>query len=98
MADPYMTVCLVTPGGVVVKPFADGHLTMRSCLGYLQAEDAVLAEMRQAQQGPCEPVPWASGAARDEATASIRDRGDLDEGTRADLLEWVAATPFYEDA
>ena len=94
MADPYMTICLVTPGGVVTKPFADGHLTMRSCLGYLQAEDSVLAEMREGH----EPVPWASGAARDEALASIRGRGDIDEATRAELLGWVAATPFYEDA
>ena len=58
----------------------------------------MLAEMRRAQRDPCEPVPWASGAARDEALASIRERGDIDEATRADLLEWVAATPFYEDA
>ncbi|MCC5957691.1 MAG: hypothetical protein JJU07_16445 [Natronohydrobacter sp.] len=94
MTDPYMTVCLVTPGGVVVKPFADGtHLTMRSCLGYLQAEDAVLAEMRAGH----DPVPWASEAARYEAMASIRERGDLDEGTRADLLAWVGGTPYYAD-
>ena len=34
MPDPYPHVTLVSPGGVLTKPFADGtHLTMRVTLG-----------------------------------------------------------------
>ncbi len=94
MPDPYPHVTLVSPGGVLTKPFADGsHLTMRVTLGYLFGEEGVLTEMRERR----EPVPWENEEARDTALASIRTRIDIEDDVRADLLEWVGASPFYED-
>lgn len=94
MPDPYPHVTLVSPGGVLMKPFADGsHLTMRVTLGYLFGEEGVLTEMRERR----EPVPWENERVRGEALESIRTRIDLEEDVRADLLEWIGASPFYED-
>lgn len=93
MTDPYPHVTLVSPGGVLTKPFADGtHLTMRVTLGYLFGEEGVLTEMRERR----EPVPWESAGIRDEALESIRTRIDVEDDVRADLLVWVEGTPFYE--
>lgn len=93
MPDPYPHVTLVSPGGVLTKPFADGsHLTMRVTLGYLFGEEGVLTEMREGR----EPVPWENKRVRDEAMASIQSRIDIEDDVRADLLEWVGASPYYE--
>lgn len=93
MPDPYPHVTLVSPGGVLTRPFADGtHLTMRVTLGYLFGEEGVLTEMRKRR----EPVPWENERVRDEALESIRTRIDLEDDVRADLLQWVGASPYYE--
>lgn len=93
MPDPYPHVTLVSPGGVLTKPFADGsHLTMRVTLGYLFGEEGVLTEMQERR----EPVPWENERVRDEAVESIRTRIDLEDDIRADLLEWVGDSPYYE--
>ncbi|MEL6467758.1 MAG: hypothetical protein AAFQ58_22555 [Pseudomonadota bacterium] len=94
MPDPYPHVTLVSPGGVLTKPFADGsHLTMRVTLGYLFGEEGVLTEMQEWR----EPVPWENERVREEALEAIRTRMDVEEDVRADLLEWVVASPYYED-
>ena len=94
MPDPYPHVTLVSPGGVLTKPFADGtHLTMRVTLGYLFGEEGVLTEMQERR----EPVPWENQRVRDEALESIRTRIDVEDDVRAELLDWVEASPFYED-
>ena len=94
MPDPYPHVTLVSPGGVLTKPFADGsHLTMRVTLGHLFGEEGVLTEMQERR----EPVPWENERVRDEALESIQSRIDIEDDVRADLLEWVAASPYYED-
>lgn len=68
---------------------------MRICLGYLHdPDDGVLAEMKAKH----DPVPWQSSKVREEATWSVETWGDLDEETRAKLLVWIAATPYFEDA
>jgi hypothetical protein len=83
----------VSPGGVLTKPFADGsHLTMRVTLGYLFGEEGILTEMRERR----EPVPLENERVRDEALESIRTRMDVEDDVRADLLEWVGASPYYE--
>lgn len=93
MPDPYPHVTLVSPGGVLTRPFADGtHLTMRVTLGYLFGEEGVLTEMRERR----EPVPWENVRVRDEALDSIRSRIDIEDDLRAGLLEWVAGSPYYE--
>lgn len=93
MSKPYPHVTLVSPGGVLTKPFADGtHLTMRVTLGYLFGEEGVLTEMRERR----EPVPWENQRVRDEALEAIRTRIDVEDDVRADLLSWVEGTPFYE--
>lgn len=93
MTDGAVHVTLVSPGGVLTKPFADGtHLTMRVTLGYLFGEEGVLTEMRERR----EPVPWESEQARETALTSIRSRIDLEDDVRADLQDWVAASPYYE--
>lgn len=84
----------VRPGGVATKTFADGAETMRICLGYLHdPDDGILAEMKAEH----DPVPWQSAKVRDEAILAVEARGDLDDETRARLLEWIAATPYFED-
>lgn len=93
MPNPYPHVTLVSPGGVLTKPFADGtHFTMRVTLGYLFGEEGVLTEMRERR----EPVPWENQRVRDEALEAIRTRIDVEDDVRADLLSWVEGTPFYE--
>ena len=85
----------VRPGGVATKTFADGAETMRICLGYLHdPDDGVLAEMKAKH----DPVPWQSAKVRDEAILMVETRGDLNEEKRAELLEWIAATPYFADA
>tara|TARA_R110002074_G_scaffold49179_4_gene125539 strand:+ start:693 stop:968 length:276 start_codon:yes stop_codon:yes gene_type:complete len=87
-------ITLVRPGGVATKTFADGAETMRICLGYLHdPDDGILAEMKAEH----DPVPWQSAEVRDEAILAVEARGDLDDETRARLLEWIAATPYFED-
>ncbi|KHQ53599.1 hypothetical protein [Mameliella alba] len=93
MPNPYPHVTLVSPGGVLTKPFADGtHLTMRVTLGYLFGDEGVLTEMRERR----EPVPWENQRVRDEALEAIRTRIDVEDDIRADLLAWVEGTPFYQ--
>ena len=93
MPDPYPHVTLVSPGGVLTRPFADGsHLTMCVTLGYLFGEEGVLTEMLERR----EPVPWENERVRDEALESIQSRIDIEDDVRADLLEWVGASPYYE--
>lgn len=88
-------VTLVRPGGVATKTFADGAATMRLCLGYLHdPDDGLLAEM----QAKHDPVPWASKAVRDEASQAVETRSDLKVETRSQLLDWIATTPYFEDA
>ena len=43
-------------------------------------------------------VPWQSAKVRDEAIWAVERRQDLDEKTRARLLDWIAATPYFEGA
>lgn len=88
-------ITLVRPGGVATVVFANGAVTQRLCLGYLHdPDDGVLAEMK----APHDPVPWASESVRDEAMQAVSARKDLDDETRTQLLEWIAATPYFEDA
>lgn len=95
---PEVQLCVILPCGTVTLPFADGTITCRSAVGHLHTpETGLLAEMRRAKHGPCEPVPWRSAAVRDAAMAEVERHGDLDDATRAALLEWIAATPYYED-
>lgn len=87
-------VTLVRPGGVATKTFADGSAAMRICLGYLHdPDDGLLAEMKAEH----DPVPWASRAVRDEAEEAVSVRADLKSETQAELLEWIASTPYFED-
>ena len=91
--DPYLTVMLVTPGGVVTRPFADGHLTMRTCVGHIHdREDGLIAELEAGR----EPVPWESVEVRDDAIFAVETRLDVDDPLRERLLEHVRATPYYE--
>lgn len=88
-------VTLVRPGGVATKTFADGAAAMRICLGYLHdPDDGLLAEMKAKH----EPVPWASRAVRDEAVQAVSMRTDLKDEVKAEVLEWMARTPYFEDA
>lgn len=94
-----VTVTFVSPGGIAVKPFAEGYLTMRVGLGHVEAEDGGL--MAEAALGR-QPVPWASREVRDEAIAELRRRAKAAEGeeraTLVRLLEHVRRTPYYEGA
>lgn len=93
-----ITVTYVSPGGVACRPFAEGYLTMRVCLGHVyHVEDGLEAEVALG----CEPVPWASHKVREEAIAELRRRASGAEGedrpTLVRLLEHVKRTPYYED-
>lgn len=93
--EPDVRVTLVRPGGVSVQTFADGAACMRICLGYLHdPDDGLLAEMKAEQ----DPVPWASAGLRDEAAQAVSVRADLKDDVRGQLLAWIAATPYFEDA
>lgn len=95
MTEHSSQITFVRPGGVATKVFADGAETMRVCLGYLHdPDDGVLAEMKAGH----DPVPWQSAKVRDAAIMAVEARADLDDETRARLLEWIAATPYFEDA
>lgn len=94
MTEHSSQITFVRPGGVATKVFADGAETMRVCLGYLHdPDDGVLAEMNARH----EPVPWQSAKVRDEAIGAVERRKDLDDETRSQLVEWILATPYYED-
>lgn len=95
MTEHTSQITFVRPGGVATRAFADGAETMRICLGYLHdPDDGLLAEMNAKH----DPVPWQSAKVRDEAIWAVERRQDLDEKTRARLLDWIAATPYFEDA
>ncbi|MGH1414795.1 MAG: hypothetical protein ACRBB0_15005 [Pelagimonas sp.] len=94
MTEHSSQITLVRPGGVATQTFADGAETMRISLGYLHdPDDGVLAEM----QANHDPVPWQSAQVRDEAISAVEARGDLDEQTRAALLDWIKETPYFEN-
>jgi len=93
-----ITIAYTSPGGIAVKPFADGYLAMRVCLGHIHhLEDGLLAELR----GSREPVPWQNATVREEAIETLRRRARrADDGERsalARLIEHVQRTPYYED-
>ena len=95
MTDGAVHVTIVRAGGVATVKFADGYETMRVALGYLHDPgDGLVVEMDEGR----EPVPWQSARVRDEAAFSVETRLDLDDETRERLLEWIAATPYFEDA
>ncbi|WP_299955391.1 hypothetical protein [uncultured Roseobacter sp.] len=95
MTDSAVHVTIVNAGGVATVKFADGYETMRVALGYLESSaDGLIAEIDEGR----EPVPWQSAQVRDEAMEAVERRQDLDGKTRARLLEWIAATPYFEDA
>lgn len=92
-----ITIAYTSPGGIAVKPFADGYLAMRVCLGHIHhVEDGLMAELC----GSREPVPWQNAAVRDEAVEMLRWRArkaDGDERSElARLVTHVMATPYYE--
>jgi len=95
MTEHTSQITFVRPGGVATRIFADGAETMRICLGYLHdPDDGVLAEMKAKH----DPVPWQSAQVRDESMRAVGARADLDDETQAQLLEWIAATPYFEDS
>lgn len=94
MSDaPEVRVTIVKPGGTATVKFSDGYETMRVATGYLHdPDDGLIAEMRMGR----EATPWASRAVRDDAAWSVELRGDLDDETRRDLLDWIASTAFFD--
>ncbi len=96
MSDaPEVRVTIVRPGGTATLTYADGNETMRVATGYLYDPiDGLLAEMHAGR----EPTPWQSKAVRDDATWAIETRLDLDDATRRELMDWIAATPFFANA
>ena len=94
MTEHSSQITFVRPGGVATQSFADGAETMRICLGYLHdPDDGVLAEMKAEH----DPVPWQSAQVRDGAIMTVQTRADLDDETRAQLLDWIKATPYFEN-
>ena len=95
MSDDAIQVTVVRAGGTATVKFADGYETMRVATGYLHDPgDGLIAEMREGRDA----APWASRAVRDEAAWSVEVRGDLDDATRRDLLDWIAGTAYFEGA
>ena len=94
-----VTVTYTSPGGIAVRPYADGYLAMRVCLGHVDhAEDGLVGEVERGR----EPVPWQDRAVRDEAIAELRRRARKSEGDQRSalikLVEHVRNTPYYEAA
>ena len=92
-----ITVTYVSPGGVACRPFADGYLTMRVCLGHIQhGEDGLQTEVARRR----DPVPWASKKVRKEAIAELGRRVEgaegVDQAGLVRLLEHVRRTPYYD--
>lgn len=93
MTDGAVHVTIVKPGGTATVKFSDGYETMRVATGYLHDQhDGLIAEMTEGRDA----TPWASRALRDEAAWSVEVRGDLDDATRRDLLDWIAGTAYFE--
>jgi len=94
-----ITVIYTSPGGIAVRLYADGYLTMRVCLGHVgHAEDGLMTEVVQKR----EPVPWKDHTVRDNAMVELRRRarkadGD-DRSALVKVLEHVRFTPYYDDA
>ena len=91
------TVVFVSPGGVACKPFAEGYLTMRVCLGNPHdVEDGLEVQLDRGW----EPIPWETRAVRDDALAELRRRASGAEGDARSrlvrLIEHVRRTPYYE--
>lgn len=92
-----VTITYTSPGGIAVKPFADGYLAMRVCLGHTHhAEDGLMTELETGR----EPVPWQNSDVRNEAIAALRQRAKATEADErsalARLVEHVLATPYYD--
>ena len=93
MTDDAIQVTIVKPGGTATVKFSDGYETMRVATGYLHdADDGLIAEMREGRDA----TPWASRAVREDAAWSIELRGDLEDATRKDLLDWIAGTAYFD--
>ena len=86
-------ICYTSPGGITLRPFADGYLLMRVTLGHIDhAEDGLLAEMKEDR----EPIPWASQSVREEALGNIKASNRLDAEIRDRLVSHILSTPHYD--
>lgn len=91
-------VILTTPGGVVCLPFSDksqphGYklVSMRNCLGILEAEDSIQAEMR----GECEVIHWESKDLKEAAVHQLASQSGISDEERQSLLNYLEQTRFY---
>ncbi len=91
-------IILTSPGGVVTLPFTDKRqphgyklIPMRHCLGVIEADDSIQAEMR----GECEVIHWESKDLRDEAIDRLRGFRGLTDEERQSLLTYLKKTSFY---
>lgn len=93
-----ITVTYTSPGGIAVRPFADGYLAMRVCLGHVHhSADGLMTELETGR----DPVPWRSAEVRDAAVGELRRRARTveaeDRFVLARMVEHVLATPYYEN-
>ncbi len=95
--NSYHVVIFVSPGGVACKPFSDGYLTMRVCLGHIHdPEDGLELEVDQKR----EPIPWESEAVRNEAIAELKRRAKKSTGYERSkliaMLQHVRGTAYFQ--
>lgn len=82
----------VLPGGVACVAHQSGATMMRVTTGWLSTEEGLLTELREGRP----KIPWIGREAREEAIASITGDKFISEIDRADLLNWVRSTLFYD--
>lgn len=92
----------VLPGGVALRPVADGHITCRVTLGWLFAPDGLVNEEAgeladKAFSSSNEAVPWVSKKARDEAIGEVERHPGLNEDLRARLIAHLKRSAYFED-
>ena len=84
----------VLSGGVCLKQFAEGHLTVRTVLGWIHAPEGIIAELDGTMAG--EAIPWESKAIRYEAIGQLARWPGMAEDLRARLIAHVRKSAYYE--
>ncbi|MEM0961684.1 MAG: hypothetical protein AAGK21_03960 [Bacteroidota bacterium] len=97
-----IAVHFVHPGGVQTVPVetAEGRTELADIRTFTHGlhihldapGSGLIDEMRDRRS----PVPWRSAAERLGMLRYLRDRTDLPDDLRRDLLRWVGRSPYYE--
>lgn len=102
MAELHIVTTYTLPGGVGLRPVADGHITCRVTVGHIWAPDGVMAELNGTMEGAAHfggdstPVPWVNKATRDQAADEAARMPGLNDEMRAKLAAHIKKSAYFE--